>query len=56
MHKIFYQNKNSQSGFALYTRAGLAKEIVFHNQMHYFLGYAFAPESRKSKTKFYTNY
>ena len=37
--KIFYQNKNSKPGWTLYTRAWLAKEMVFHNRMHHFLGY-----------------
>ena len=32
-------------------RGRLTKQMVFHNQMCHFLGYALAPESRKSKTK-----
>ena len=56
MRNIFFQNKNSKSGCTLYMRAELAKKIVFHNQMHHFLGYALAPEARKSKTKFYTDF
>ena len=48
MHKIFYQKKNSKSGCVLNMGAGLAKEMVFHNKMHHFLGYALAPELRKS--------
>ena len=33
-------------------RGRLAKEMVFYYQMCRFHGYALAPESRKSKTKF----
>ena len=52
--KIFYQK--SKSGCRLYTRAGLANKMVFHNQMCHFLSYALALELRKSKTKFYINF